>query len=254
MLAPASLLFLGTASIGIGVLIGAVGVGGVLLVPVLIYCTPLDVHQAMATALASFVATGLVGTLAFHRRGSVDWAFAAPLCVGAMICSYLGAVVNAGLAADTLMAVLAVLIVGAGIYTILSPAAVSGPPATGWRRSQYGLLFVLGAISGFSSGLTGTGGPLVAVPLMILCGFPALTAIGASQVLQVLAALSGTAGNLLHGSIAVSLLPLVIVLEVAGVVVGVRLIHAVNAVLVRKLVAWLCLIIGTGMLAREILS
>jgi uncharacterized membrane protein YfcA len=63
------------------------------------------------------------------------------------------------------------------------------------------LLVAVGGIAGFGSGLTGVGGPALSVPLMVLFGFPALVSIGASQVLQIVAAVSGTLGNLRFGSI-----------------------------------------------------
>lgn len=246
-----STLLLSASSVVVGILIGAVGIGGVLLVPALIYFTPLDVHQSMATALLSFIATGIVGTWAYLRRGSIDWGFTLPLCAGALVCSFLGAAVNAGLSAATLMTILAVLIIAAGLYTIVSMRGAQQPPFAGRPRARSLLLLFLGGVAGFSSGLTGTGGPLVAVPLMIMCGFPPLTSIGASQVLQILAAGSGTVGNLMYGSIVYSILPVIVLFEVIGVWIGAKIIHAVDAAAARKLVAWLCLLIGAWMLVRE---
>ncbi|MGB5833578.1 MAG: sulfite exporter TauE/SafE family protein [Thiohalocapsa sp.] len=114
------------------------------------------------------------------------------------------------------------------------------------------LLLGLGSIAGFSSGLTGTGGPLISVPLMIMFGFPPLMTIGASQVIQILAAVSGILGNLRYGSIDFSLVPLIVAFEVLGVLIGAKIVHGVNVVLVRKFVAWLCLMIGLGLFANSL--
>ena len=59
----------------------------------------------------------------------------------------------------------------------------------------------VGAVAGFGSGLTGRRGPALSVPLMVLLGFPALVSIGVSQVIQIVAAMSGTLGNLRYGTI-----------------------------------------------------
>jgi uncharacterized membrane protein YfcA len=235
--------------LAVGTLIGAVGVGGVLLVPVLIYLTELDVHQAMATALCTFVATGVVGTYAFQRQGSIEWWATVLLCSGALLCGYLGAMVNAWVEAEVLTVVLALLILGAGLYTITSAFGFREPAFAGRPLPQNLLLLGLGSVAGFSSGLTGTGGPLVAVPLMIMFGFPPLMSIGAGQVIQIVAALSGTLGNLRYGQIDFSLVPLIALCQVLGVLLGVKIVHAVNVVLVRQFVAWLCVMVGVGLLA-----
>ncbi len=126
------------------------------------------------------------------------------------------------------------------------------PPFAGRPAAQRILLLALGAVAGFGSGLTGVGGPALSVPLMVLCGFPALTSIGTSQVIQIVAAVSGTLANLKYGAIDYSVAATVTLLEVAGVLVGARIVHAVNADLLRKFVALLCVAVGLGLMGREV--
>ena len=57
------------------------------------------------------------------------------------------------------------------------------------------MLVGVGAVSGFGSGLSGAGGPLFSVPIMVLAGFVPLAAVGTSQVLQIVAAAFGTRGQ-----------------------------------------------------------
>ena len=61
------------AALVVGLFIGTVGVGGILLIPALTYLGGLTVHTAAATALFTFVFTGILGTVLFQRRGSIDW-------------------------------------------------------------------------------------------------------------------------------------------------------------------------------------
>jgi len=69
-------------SVAVGVLIGAVGVGGILLIPALNLAGGLPIRQAMATALFSFILTGVIGTWLFQRRGSINWNVTVPVCLG----------------------------------------------------------------------------------------------------------------------------------------------------------------------------
>jgi uncharacterized membrane protein YfcA len=87
---------------------------------------------------------------------------------------------------------------------------------------------------------------------MVLFGFPALPTIGASQVIQILAATSGTLGNLKFGAIDFRIAAIVTVAEIIGVVIGVRAVHAVNVHTVRRFVAVLCVVVGAGLLARAL--
>lgn len=113
-------------------------------------------------------------------------------------------------------------------------------------------LLVIGAVSGFGSGLTGVGGPALSVPMMVLFGFPALPVIGASQVIQILAAASGTLGNLQYGVINFKVAAVVTGIELIGVLVGVHIVHAVNAQALRRFVAVLCVVVGAGLMARSL--
>lgn len=234
-----------------GVLIGAVGIGGILLIPALNLLTPLTIQESMATALFTFIFTGIVGTYFFQKRGSIDWRVTAPLCVGGALFGFVGAWANSKLDAQMLSLILAALIILAGGYTLFTGASPSG----GWQdrsRRQQWLLFGIGAVTGFGSGLTGVGGPALSVPMMVLFGFPALASIGASQVIQIVAAVSGSAGHLAHGTIDLRLAAVLTVFELVGVWAGVHIAHAVGTRTLRGAVGVLCILVGAGLVMRSL--
>lgn len=238
------------AAFCVGALIGAVGIGGILLIPALTAFAGLDIHTAMATALFTFIFTGITGSVLFQRQGSINWTLTAPVCAGALPLAFAGAWANANSSDLLLGSLLAGLIIFAGCYTLAArrgndDAAFSSKPG-----AQRLLLGCIGATAGFGSGLTGVGGPALSVPLMVLFGFPALASIGASQVIQIIAATSGTLGNLHYGHIDFRIAAVVIILEIAGVFAGVRIVHAVNAEKLRKFVALLCIGVGVFLIAR----
>jgi uncharacterized membrane protein YfcA len=202
--------------------------------------------------LFTFTFTGIVGTVMFQRRGSIDWHVTRPVLFSAVVFAFVGAWVNS-IARPTMLAlVLAGVIIFAGIYTLFTWHGMRRTAFHDRARAQWLLLVAVGGIAGFGSGLTGVGGPALSVPLMVLFGFPALASIGASQVLQIVAAISGTLGNLRFGSIDFEIAAIATLLEIAGVMVGVRLAHAVDAALLRKGVAVLCLVVGFALVVREL--
>ena len=76
------LFFAGGVAVVVGVLIGAIGIGGVLLVPMLTYVLGISIHVAIATAMFSYLFTGIVGAFEYARRGSVNWSKGVWLCLG----------------------------------------------------------------------------------------------------------------------------------------------------------------------------
>jgi uncharacterized membrane protein YfcA len=243
-------LALAATAVAVGFFIGAVGVGGILLIPALVWFGGIPIHQATATALFSFSLPGFVGTWLFHQRGSIDWRITRPVLAGAIVFSYLGARVNAMVNARTLTLVIALAVIFAGAYILLpSRYGREGYCDGRSRRHQLSLLLV-GALAGFGSGLSGAGGPLFAVPMMLVLGFVPLVAIGASQVLQIVASVFGTMGNLRYGSIHFRLAGEVMLLEVAGMFVGFRVAHLASVTLLRRTAAVLCVMTGLVMLAR----
>lgn len=240
------------AAFVVGMLIGSVGIGGVLLIPALTAFAGLGLHEAMATALFTFIFTGITGTVMFQRHGSIDWRITIPVCAGTVVFAFFGAWVNSVTTAGALAVVLAGVIVFAGVYTLIIWRAPRHPVFHQHGRVQCMLLLAVGAASGFGSGLTGVGGPVISVPLMVLLGFPALTTIGTSQVIQIIAAISGSLGNFQFGTIHFRIAAIVTLLEIAGVFAGARIVHAVNAASLRKFVAVLCITVGAVLLGRAL--
>ena len=242
---------LAAVAAGVGLLIGTVGVGGVLMVSFLALAGGLGIHQAAATSLFTFLFTGILGTWLYHRRGTIAWRVAAPVCAGALVFGYLGAPAAAGIDARPLAVIIALVIVAAGVYIFVPQrAAARSRDARGWREQA--LLAGVGAASGFGSGLSGAGGPLFSVPFMMILRYVPLTAVATSQVLQIVAATSGSVGNLRHEFIDFRIAALVIVFELAGVMVGVRLAHVASALALRRLAGVLCIFTGGLLLLRSL--
>jgi uncharacterized membrane protein YfcA len=244
-------LALGTVACVVGLLIGAVGIGGVLLIPALIVLGGLGPHAASATALATFAFTGLLGTWLFQRRGSIDWGKTAVVCVAATLFSAIGAVVAHAVSPVALTRIAAVSIVFAGSYVFLPIRSAPAQSSRGPGRER-ALLAFIGAAAGFGSGLSGAGGPLFSVPLMMIFGFPPLMAIGTSQALQVISAGAGTAANLQFGAVDFAYVLWVTGFELAGVLAGAKIAHVASPAQLRKGAAVLCLVVGAAMLLRTL--
>ena len=236
----------------VGFLVGCTGMGGIILIPSLVYLAGLTSHVAMGTTLFTFIFTTSLCSYLYIRLGHVDWKATIPICVGGFLFTYVGADVKAFTAAPYLNLVLALLILLAGALVFCPVKGRRFSFMEEGRRSRFWVLFAVGSGVGFVAGLTGAGGPVLSVPIMIALGFPPLIAIGAGQVYSVPVALSGTAANFLHGAIDYQVGFWMIIMQIVGILFGVYMANRMDTVRLRKLVAWVCLFCGAFILFNAV--
>jgi uncharacterized protein len=229
------------AALLVGLLIGCLGIGGVLLPPALVYLGGLGFHAAAATSTWAFLFCAAAGTLSYSGRGSIDWRMATWLGAGVVPTAIAGAWANAALAEGLLMAILAALMVLTGADALLRGA--SGDSG-GARRLGAPALLTLGAFVGFGSALTGTGGAVLLVPVLLLLRVPVLAAVGAAQAVALPIVAFSTAGFLLYGSVHFALGTAAGLVAAVGVVAGARIAHAAPAAALRRVVATALLCAG----------
>ena len=230
----------------VGVLIGAIGVGGVLLVPALTYIGGTGIHVAIASAMVAYFFAGGVGAIQFSRHGSIRWSDAAWLTAGAMPGAFAGAAATSAVPAFVLELLIAVLIIASGLNALRATGPLGHPP----RTLAKGALIVIGAITGIASSMSGTGGPLVLVPILLWLHVPVLAAVGLSQVIQVPISAFATAGNILYGTIDYPVAAALAVLLMVGVWFGARIAHRVSSSALKRFVSLMLLGVGAMMLAR----
>jgi uncharacterized membrane protein YfcA len=182
-----------------GLLIGAAGIGGVILVPLLVYVAGIDIHTSIAASVAAFFVSGLVGTVVYSQRGIIQWPDFVSVCVGAIPGALLGAYVLPKIESHFLTLFIALVLILSAVRQFIHSDS-SNPVNPTRNRPKYQLAFV-GLVTGFLSVLSGTGGPLVLLPLLTWLSMPLITAIGLSQVIQLPISTFATIGNVLNSLI-----------------------------------------------------
>jgi uncharacterized protein len=241
-------LMAGIAAIGIviGIAVGAVGIGGVLLVPILTLMLGLDVKRAIAAALLSYLPSALVAVVLYARRGSIPWREAWLLCAAALPAAYLGAGVAHRAPATLLEASIGVLLLAGGLYALRAPRVV---PADRVALAPMALLG-LGGGTGFLSALTGAGGAFMLLPLLLLLDTPVLAAIGLGQVIAVPIAGLASLANLSAGLVDLQLAAGLAVTLTLGIAIGTPIAHALPQQQLRRLLGVVVVLAGLTMLLR----
>jgi len=241
------LALLAGISLMVGGLIGVVGVGGVLLVPLLTYGFDIDVHLAIATVMFSFVFSGPVAAIVYARQGSIKWNMVFFLVLGAAPMSFLGAMAISMIPPLGLESIIGGLVGFAGINALRIEKHIADRTAD--LRAL--ALVVIGGLTGFGSALTGTGGPLVLVPMMVWLRVPVLTAVGLSHAVQLPIAALASVGNTIYGHIDLILGAVLAAGLMVGAAIGARLAHWFSPAALRAIVAWVLVLVGGAMIGRS---
>ena len=182
-----------------GLLIGAAGIGGVILVPLLVYFADIDIHTSIAASVAAFFVSGLVGTITYSKRGVIRWLDFVAVSIGALPGALLGAYVLPKIESYFLTLFIALVLMVSAVKQFTGTKS-NNPSRPTQNIPKYQLALV-GLVTGFLSVLSGTGGPLVLLPLLNLLSMPLITAIGLSQVIQLPIATFASIGNAVNSLI-----------------------------------------------------
>ncbi|MFP6741887.1 MAG: sulfite exporter TauE/SafE family protein [Alphaproteobacteria bacterium] len=243
-------LFAGALGLVIGVLVGTTGIGGVLLVPALVFLWGFDVHVAVATAMAAFMLGGVAAALLYGRRGSIDWRAAGWLCAGAMPAAFAGTYAMAAVPAQVLELGIAAFIIAAGGNALRQRKA--GGDAADRPALAPVVLVAIGVFTGVVSALSGTAGPITLLPILMWLRLPVLAAVGLAQAIQFPITLLASIGNIVEGRVDTAVAAVVAVTIVAGVVVGTRIAHGISTATLARLVAGVLVATGVLMAVRVV--
>ncbi len=111
-------------------------------------------------------------------------------------------------------------------------------------------LSAIGGVTGFGSAMTGTGGPLILMPILVWIEVPVLTAVGLSQAIQIPIAALATAGNLFYGEIDFVIAGVIAVTLTIGATLGAQIAHSISQPILRRIVALVMFGVGLFMAAR----
>ncbi|XP_065834788.1 uncharacterized protein [Oscarella lobularis] len=223
-----------------GILIGCIGVGGVIIVPCLILLPDVDVSRAVPACMFSYIFAGLVGLVTFGYKKQIDWRDAAAFCASAAPSALLGAWLFAQISPFAIKITMYTVIFITSLFSLIrilwsrrnqnnkteDSSVENKRDSSAWCLSNCGIWLQIlvrlsiGLFAGCASALTGTSGPVVLLPILIILRWDIKLALGSAQAIQFPIAVASTIGNAffgkkdidfkLGGSIAATLAPFVI--------------------------------------------
>ncbi|MDO4315821.1 MAG: sulfite exporter TauE/SafE family protein [Oscillospiraceae bacterium] len=176
----------------VGLCIGWCGVAGFLLPILFTGACGLSVTESLLASFLCFAVSGAIGAFNYHRRGELPLRPALTLSAGSLAGGLMGAALGGLLAAETVKVLLYLVVLLSGMAIAVrelrprkAARAQPMPPAAA--------LLPLGLITAVICALSGAGGPVLVMPLLVALGVPAKMAVGVALLDSVFIALPAIA-------------------------------------------------------------
>jgi uncharacterized membrane protein YfcA len=236
----------------VGVSIGLVGIGGIFLIPLLVWWG-LPLETAIGTSLVTFTIAGVVATIVYTLHGSIDWRAALITSAGSLASGAFGAKLSSMLPDRIVTACFAAFLLLTGLFALFGRRVFTHAAATP-RRLSVVTLVVCGVLTGIGSGLTGVGGPALLVPLLLLAGASPAVAVAISQPNAIFSAASGATGHILLGHVDLHLAAYLSVFCAIGVVAGAIAYRYVSAERLRTIVGVAVLVLAIWLIGKLVVA
>ena len=212
-----TLAIIAAANMAVGGCIGICGIAGFLLP--LLYPGGLgfDVTYALALSFLAFLVSGIIGSFNYYKAGNLEVRMSLKLGIGSLIGAIAGVFLQSMIEKSTAKTILylVVLFSGASILVrmwnekrkadsvsakkVISDgknSASSNPSHPKSIADHMGFLIFLGITTGAICSLSGAGGPVLVMPLLVACGVSARIAVGVALFDSVFIAIPACIGYL----------------------------------------------------------
>ncbi len=207
------LLLAALGSCAVGLFIGWCGVAGFLLPILFVNACGLSVTESLLASFLCFAISGVIGSFQYHRRGELPLRPALILSAGSLVGGLLGAALGGLLEPETVKVVLYVVVLLSGVAIAFRELR---PQRNSQNRDSFPgplPLLALGFATALLCALSGAGGPVLVMPLLVALGVPAKTAVGVALLDSIFIALPAVA---VYGSRCETLLALIPMLLAAA--------------------------------------
>lgn len=177
-------VIIGIANMVIGGLIGLCGIAGFLLPMLYTGALGYNVDQALAYSFLAFLVSGCIGAWQYRREGNLDIPLSVKLGAGSAIGAVAGVALQAMIEKEAAKVLLYVVVLFSGISILLrmwkeKKSAEQEEKKSGRAFTEnIKFLILLGITTGMVCALSGAGGPILVMPLLVVCGVSARIAVG----------------------------------------------------------------------------
>lgn len=228
------------ANLAVGALVGLCGVAGFLLPMFYTSLLGMNVSEGLALSFAAFIVSGALGAWNYKKAGNLNLTFGLRLSAGSLAGAILGVWLNLVIPEEQVKMLLYLVVLLSGISILLRKDKDSSSKKQIFTiEKNLVLTLLLGFLTGMICSMSGAGGPVLVMPLLVVLGIPIRTAVGVALFNSIFIGIPAVAGYLSQCSIR-KLLPILLTAlatHAAGVYYGSRNAGCINQSLLKKGVA-----------------
>ena len=242
------------ANLIVGGCIGLCGIAGFLLPIIYVGFMGMPLTQALTLSFLAFLISGVIGSFNFYKQGNLDLKISCILSGGSFAGALVGVKLNQIISQDSAKMLLYLVVLLSGISILLRMREKKNKNDMKNNRENPLLkpvpVVIIGLITGAVCSLSGAGGPVLVMPILVCLGLPVHLAIGVSLFDSIFIALPAFTGYAMSCDIK-SLAPAMIFCAAAhgiGVMIGSKNAHKINQKPLKITVALLSIFVSLYMI------
>lgn len=238
------------SNIIVGTLVGISGIAGFLLPIIFVGYLKLNLSTSLALSFVSFFTSGVIGAYRYNKNGNLNLNFGIIVSLGSFIGAMLGVKLNSMIPLETAKFFLYLVVLASGFSILIRKnKEKKNTESTLLNNKLFIILF--GIITGTICSLSGAGGPILVMPILVSLGMSLRIAIGVSLFNSIFIALPACMGYLLQAKNENNILLFLIVsivFQAIGVLIGTNQANKINVNLLKKCVAIFSILIAIYMI------
>lgn len=239
-------LLTAAANLAVGALVGLCGVAGFLLPMFYTASLGMNVSEGLALSFAAFIVSGVLGSWNYKKAGNLDVTFGLRLSAGSLVGAILGVKLNLIIPEEQVKLLLYLVVLVSGISILLRKDKQESGEKKFSIEKNLPLTLLLGFLTGAVCSMSGAGGPVLVMPLLVVFGISIRTAVGVALFNSIFIGIPAVAGYLAQCSLT-KLLPILLTALAAhavGVYYGSKNVHRINQGMLKKGVAVFSIVIA----------
>lgn len=233
-------LMIAAANLIVGAFVGLCGVAGFLLPMFYTAVLYMSVPQGLALSFAAFIVSGVLGAVNYKKAGNLDIPFGIRLSIGSLLGAILGVKLNLIIPEEQVKVILYLVVLLSGISILLRKDKSEGEKKQGFSiRENLPVTLLLGFLTGAICSLSGAGGPVLVMPLLVVFGISIRTAVGVALFNSIFIGIPAVTGYMAQCEIK-DILPILIIALIThgiGVFYGSKKAVCVNQTLLKRGIA-----------------
>lgn len=229
------------ANIIVGGLVGLTGIAGFLL-PMLYVSLGYQVREALALSFFAFLISGIIGSINYYKHKQLNISFGIKLGFSSFFGAILGVYLNSIIDDSVIKILLYLVVLLSGISILFRKDKESSENKT----PNTLIVILMGIITASICALSGAGGPILVMPLLVVLGVKIKEAIAVALFDSIFIAIPSVVGYI-SGCYSESLLIVLLISSSAhgiGVFLGSKYSVKVNHLIIKRSVAIISIIVA----------